>query len=144
MQKDNSVLPFYGATISDNIQALIEERNAVYKSIKKTPNFDLEDDSNVVPYIELDMLSFEIIDSLIKQYRYLQPDFALECLTHLGHAPTLANDDNGMWAVSGECYQPVVYGKMRIEGAVTVMYHKKQWFKTIRLAVFNYLLSCRR
>lgn len=127
------------------INGLIKERNVHHKKSHSIGAFNNpQEDEFIIAEIVLEMLTFEILEALITNYRYLQPDFVLESLTHLGHAPTLANDDNGMWAVSGSGMQPVVFGNQRIEGTITIVFKKKQWFKTIRLAVFNYLLSCRR
>lgn len=50
-------------------------------------------------------------------------------------------DDNGMFAVSGDGYQPVVTGRERIDGAMTVVVEKKQWKKTIRQALKYFINS---
>lgn len=80
-----------------------------------------------------------ITDEFVKRFLGYEVDFILETLTHFGQAPNLVYDDNGMFAVSGEGYQPVVTGKERLQGGLTVFVSKTMWRKTIREALEYYL-----
>lgn len=68
-------------------------------------------------------------------------DFIIETLTMFGYAPNIVFDDNGLFAVSGTGSQPIVTGRQKIEGAISVYVEKKQWKKTIRLAIKHYLAT---
>jgi hypothetical protein len=68
-------------------------------------------------------------------------DFILECLTRFGQAPNVMYDDNGLFAVSSDGFQPVVTGRQRIDGTISVYVNRKQWKKTIRLALKHYLFD---
>jgi hypothetical protein len=88
---------------------------------------------------EIDNLGREIKQLLDKNVDTLPVDFIIESLTHLGDAPNVMYDDNGMFAVSGDGYQPVVFGNQRIEGGLTVVVEKKMWKSTIRKALKYYM-----
>lgn len=76
---------------------------------------------------------------LRRNFDHLSVDFIVESLTHLGDAPNIVYDDNGLFAVSGDGYQPVVTGRQKIDGVISVAVEKPWWQKTIRLALTHYL-----
>ena len=88
---------------------------------------------------EIDLIGKEIRDLVVAGVSELPADFIIESLTMLGDAPNVLYDDNGMFAISGDGYQPVVYGNKRIEGIITVSVEKNMWKKTIREAIKFYL-----
>lgn len=110
---------------TSDITALLNKRKAIYKKNSKDK--------------QVDKLAKQIKAAIEDNFNSLEVDFIIETLTHLGEAPCVMYDDNGMFAVSGAGYQPVVTGKQRIEGAITVFVEKKQWKKTIRAALKHYL-----
>lgn len=87
----------------------------------------------------IDEIENEIILQIKDNYNHYSVDFIIETLTKFGQAPNLIYDDNGMFAISSEGYQPVVSGDERIEGVVSVAVEKEQWFDTIRKALWHYL-----
>lgn len=89
----------------------------------------------------VDAIQTDIVGEFRKRFNDYEVDFILESLTRFGQAPNVIYDDNGLFAVSSAGYQPFVSGRQKIEGAITVFVEKKQWKKTIRLALKNYLLS---
>ncbi len=90
---------------------------------------------------DVDLISAKIIAEFKKNFNKYEVDFIVETLTMFGQAPNIIYDDNGYFAVSGDGYQPVVYGRKKIEGSVQVFVEKKQWKKTIRLALKHYLFA---
>jgi hypothetical protein len=88
-----------------------------------------------------DEIEKEIKKDLMSGFDNYRVDFILETLTMFGEAPNVVYDDNGLFAVSSMGYQPVVCGKQRIEGLVSVYVKKNQWEKTIRLALKKYLFT---
>lgn len=107
------------------ITALLDERDALYKK-----------DSNSK---RVDEIQKEISNAIKKNFDKYEVDFILETWTRFGSAPCLIYDDNGMFAVTGDGYQPIVTGKERIEGNFTVFVEKKQWKKTIRQALKQFI-----
>lgn len=89
--------------------------------------------------IEADRLEFLIRRELNDKFDTLPVEFVLESLTHLGDAPNLLYDDNGLWAIVTDGTQPCVSGKQKLEGDMTFWCEKKQWFATIRKAIKYYL-----
>lgn len=87
----------------------------------------------------IDEIEREIIYQIKSNYNLYSVDFIIETLTKFGQAPNIVYDDNGMFAVSGNGYQPVVIGDELIEGIVSVFVEKEQWFDTIRKALWHYL-----
>lgn len=111
----------------EEIQLLIKERLSIIKKGK----------SQTDP--QVDEISEDITNSLIEYFDDYEVDFILETLTHFGDAPNLIYDDNGLFAVTCDGYQPVVTGNQKIEGEFIVFVEKKQWKKTIREALKYYL-----
>jgi hypothetical protein len=118
-----------GANLNDmtkqEITALVKERDNLLKTDKKN--------------VSVDGIQKQIIDVFCKRLIDYEVDFILETLTMFGQAPNVIYDDNGLFAVSAAGYQAVVTGREKIEGAMTVFVEKKQWKKTIRLALKHYL-----
>jgi len=109
----------------EKIKTLLNERDALYETDYTHP--------------KVDEIQKEISDAIKKDFDKYEVDFILETWTRFGSAPCLIYDDNGMFAISGDGYQPVVTGKKRIDGAVTTFVKKTQWKKTIRLALKHYI-----
>ena len=109
------------------INALLDERDDLYKKNGKNKR--------------VDEIQKEISIAIIKNFNKYEVDFILETWTRFGAAPNVIYDDNGLFAVSGSGFQPVVTGKERIEGACTVFVEKKQWKKSIRLALKQYITN---
>lgn len=107
------------------ITALVKERDNLLKTDKKN--------------VRVDEIQKHITDVFRKKFNDYEVDFILETLTMFGQAPNVVYDDNGLFAVTSAGYQPVVTGRQKIEGAITVFVEKKQWKKTIRLALKHYL-----
>jgi len=111
----------------ETIETALRVRDALLKTDKENPNVDI--------------IEKEITEELRKNFKNYEVDFILETLTMFGQAPNVIYDDNGNFAVSASGYQPVVAGSQKIEGMVSVFVEKKQWKKTIRLALKHYLNS---
>ena len=107
------------------ITALVKERYNLLKTDEKNARVD-----------EIQKL---ITNVFRKKFNDYEVDFILETLTMFGQAPNVIYDDNGLFAVSAAGYQPVVTGRQKIEGMMSVFVEKKQWKKTIRLALNHYL-----
>lgn len=88
-----------------------------------------------------DLIERNITNDLKNHFNSYPVDFIIETLTKFGKATNVVYDDNGMFAVSEECSQPVVSGKERIHTAMAVYVKGKMWKKTIRLALKYYLFS---
>jgi len=90
-----------------------------------------------------DELEEKILQRIKENFKTLPCDFILESMTHLGAAPSVLYDDNGMWAVTGDGTQPVVTGNDRLVGLVTMGFflEKEHWFSTIRAALKHYLFE---
>jgi hypothetical protein len=88
---------------------------------------------------EADRIESDITRQLKEQFNNYPCDFILETLTHFGQAPNVVYDDNGLFAVSSLGYQPVVAGRQKIEGSLSVFVKKSMWKKTIRDALWYYL-----
>lgn len=87
----------------------------------------------------------KIVASLKAYFNKYPVDFIIETLTHFGQAPAIVYDDNGLFAVSGGGYGPVVTGRNKIVGSMTVLIDsKRMWKKSIRAALKNYLDKCYR
>jgi len=110
---------------TEQIKALVKQRKLLQSRKPKSPDIDK---------VEKDVLWL----FWKKPYDY-DVDFMLETLTEFGHAPNLVYDDNGLFAVTCDGYQPVVTGRQKIEGAMTVFVEKPQWKKTIRQALNHYI-----
>ena len=82
------------------INALLDERDALYK---------LDNDSKRV-----DGIQKEISTAIRKNFDQYAVDFILETWTRFGAAPNVIYDDNGLFAVTGDGYQKVVFGKERL------------------------------
>jgi hypothetical protein len=89
--------------------------------------------------IRIDEIKEEIITEIKKNFNQYEVDFILETYTRFGYAPCLIYDDNGLFAITGDGYQQVVTGKQKLLGNFTVFVQKKQWKKTIRLALKYYI-----
>ena len=87
----------------------------------------------------VDEIQKQITEVFIKKFKDYEVDFILETLTMFGYAPNVIYDDNGLFAVSSDGYQPVVTGRKKIQGSMTVFVERNQWKKTIRLALKHYL-----
>lgn len=88
-----------------------------------------KDDKNEL----VDRISNKILFEIKENYGNYPVDFILETCTKFGQAPNIIYDDNGLFAVSGDGYQPVVIDDERIEGTISIFVEKEQWFKTIRM-----------
>src|SRR5690348_14971230 len=97
------------------ISALVKERDNLLKTDEKN--------------IRVDEIERKITDVFRKKINDYEVDFILETLTMFGLAPNVIYDDNGLFAVTDTAYQPVVTGREKIEGAITVFVEKKQWKK---------------
>lgn len=74
---------------------------------------------------DADKIQNQITKCFKKHFEAYTVDFILETLTKFGDAPNVIYDDNGMFAVTSEGYQPVVCGKERITGEFRVYVKKK-------------------
>lgn len=109
----------------EEINKLLDERDSLY---------ELDPKEKMVDGIQ------QLIEKVIKEnFDNFPVDFILETYTRFGCAPNLIYDDNGMFAVTGEGFQPVVTGDELIDGDFTVFVQAKQWKKTIREALKSYL-----
>lgn len=88
----------------------------------------------------IDLIQRSIEEEIRKNFNDYEVDFILETWTRFGAAPCLMYDDNGFFAVSGDGYNPVVWGKRKIEGTMCVFLTKDQWKKTIREALRYYIM----
>lgn len=88
---------------------------------------------------KVDEIRENIADAIRKNFDKYEVDFILETWTRFGAAPSLIYDDNGLFAISGDGSQPVVTGKQKIDGAITVFVKKNQWKNTIRKALKQYI-----
>lgn len=88
---------------------------------------------------EIDQLSEQIYNKLIKGKDILDIDFIIESLTHLGGAPNLLYDDNGYFAMTADGYQTVVTDSPA-DVETAFMVPARKWKPTIREAVVYYLL----
>jgi hypothetical protein len=107
------------------ITALVKERDNLLKTDEKN--------------VRVDEIQKQITEVFCKKLNDYEVDFVLETLTMFGQAPNVIYDDNGLFAVTSAGYQPVVTGRQKIEGMMSVFVEKKQWKKTIRLALKHYL-----
>lgn len=91
---------------------------------------------------EAESIETAILVTLVIPYFETYPcDFIIETLTKLGQAPNIMYDDNGLFAVSGAGYQPVVTGDEKLEGIISVLCTPEMWQKTIREAIWHYLTT---
>jgi hypothetical protein len=88
-----------------------------------------------------DEIENQIMSVLMNSFDKFEVDFILETLIRFGKSPNVIYDDNGLFAVTGCGFQPVVTGKQKIEGAITVFVEKKQWKKTVREALRHYMFK---
>ena len=88
---------------------------------------------------EIDILGNQVRKLIKNNVDILPVDFSVESLTKLGDAPCIMYDDNGMFAVTGNGFQKVVFGTERLEGGLTVIVEKKMWKNTILKALKYYL-----
>jgi hypothetical protein len=114
-----------------SINILLNERDLLLKMNKK--------DILLKKSNRADEIQKQISDSIRQNFDKYPVDFIMETWTRFGAAPSLIYDDNGLFAVTEEAYQPVVTGKQKINGAITVFVTKKQWKKTIREALKQYI-----
>jgi hypothetical protein len=87
----------------------------------------------------IDEISEQVIQLFKDNFNDYEVDFMLETLTMFGQAPNVVYDDNGLFAISGDAYHPVVYGEHKLNGSISVLVKRNQWKKTIRLALKHYL-----
>lgn len=88
---------------------------------------------------EVAKISVMICDSFRSNLKLYPVDFVIETLTHFGEAPCLVYDDNGLFALSSDGFNPVVTGKQKIAGTISTFVEKKMWKPTIREAIKDYL-----
>jgi hypothetical protein len=89
-----------------------------------------------------DLIQQHITASFKKYFKGYPCDFIIETLTEFGQAPNIIYDDNGLFAMSADGYQPVVTGDEKLEGELMVFVMKKDmWKPTIREALWHYLQS---
>lgn len=86
-----------------------------------------------------DIIEENIRKAILNNFDNYPIDFIIETLTKFGEAPSIVYDDNGLFAVSSDGYNPVVTGKEKIVGPMTIFVEKKMWKKTIREALLYYL-----
>ena len=93
--------------------------------------------------VEVDRLEACIVKAIKENFYELECDFILESMTHLGAAPSVLYDDNGMWAVIGDGTQPALSENERLEGLVHIGFflERKDWHSTIRAALKHYLFE---
>jgi hypothetical protein len=112
-------------TLKEYLQERIEIR---YDIFKKNSNDE-----------RVDMMAEEIQLFIVNNFDNLEVDFMIESLTHLGDAPNIIYDDNGLFAVSSDGYQQVITGNEKIGGEITVYVTKDMWKESIREALKFYL-----
>ena len=112
-------------TPQQEIAALVKKRKDLFKTTPKSKR--------------INTMANQIMEKIDAHFNELEVDFILQTLTHLGHAPAVVFDDNGLWAVSGTGMNQVVTGRQRIEGAMHIIVEKKYWHTTIRKALKYYL-----
>ena len=88
---------------------------------------------------KVDAIRDEVFNDMVKNFNEYTIEEVLENMTRFGNAPCLVNADNGKFAVSGDGYQPLVYGDQLITGSIKVMVEAHMWKRTIREAVYHYL-----
>ena len=111
----------------NHIKSLLDQRDEKYSRNENDP--------------DVDTIRDEILDEIKVNFNSYEVDFILETITRFGSAPNLVYDDNGMFAITDNGYQPVVTGDELIEGPLTVFVEASQWKKTIREALLHYLNS---
>lgn len=111
------------------IAEFLNERDKIYKKRKLSPS-DHERAGDI---------KTKIITSIRKNFDEYEVDFIIETWTRFGSAPNIMYDDNGLFAVAEDGFQPVVSGNEKIEGSLTVFVKKEQWKKTIREALAHYI-----
>jgi hypothetical protein len=116
--------------VQRKLQAMVAERLAWLRSTN-------QEDKKF--HARLRLFNNQVYGYMDKHFAQLPVDFILEIFTHLGGAPNLVYDDNGLFAVSGNGYQPVVTGKDKIDGTIHTFVEKRMWKPTIRKAVRYYL-----
>ena len=89
----------------------------------------------------VDDIQDEITNEIKNNFNDYEVDFIIETWTRFGAAPCVMYDDNGMFAITDDGYQPVVTGDEKIEGEITVFVEKEQWFKSIRDALGYYIFE---
>ncbi len=107
------------------IEVLLDERDALYKKDKQNKR--------------VDEIQKQISTAIRKNFDSYEVDFILETWTRFGATPNVIYDDNGLFAVTGDGCQQVVVGNQKLEGAFTVFVEKKQWKKSIRLALKQFI-----
>ncbi len=111
----------------EEITLLLAERKSLLKKGSKSKR--------------IDEIQKQISNAIRKNFDKYEVDFILETWTKFGSAPNVIYDDNGLFAVTADGYQPVVTGNQKIEGAMTVFVQKKQWKKTIREALKQFIAN---
>lgn len=108
-----------------DIIKLLDERDDLYKKDNKDKR--------------VDEIQKQISTAIRKNFDKYEVDFIIETWTRFGAAPCIMYDDNGLFAVTGDGMQSVVTGNKKLEGAITVIVNKKQWKKTIRKALKQFI-----
>lgn len=80
-----------------------------------------------------------IIGRFKKDPNGFEVDEIIEAMTRFGAAPQLVYDDNGLFAVTENCFAPAVSGTQKMEGTMAISVTKDMWKKTIREALNYYL-----
>lgn len=115
----------------DNVMKIIDS------VLKQRKSFIVQDQEKFMK--EIDRLADKVIQMVTDDFDELPVEYVLETLTHLGCAPSLLYDDNGMWAIVSDGTQPCVSGRQRIKGVMTYFCERNQWQKSIREAIRFYL-----
>lgn len=89
--------------------------------------------------IRINELGDKIIELILNNLDSLEFDFIMVELSHLGQAPNLLYDDNGLWAVTGDGYQTVVYGDEPQDVESSFFIEASQWKPTPKEALVHYL-----
>ena len=77
----------------------------------------------------------EINARIYTAFEFLECDYVLEILTHLGYAPNLLNNDERQWHVTDECVSTLTYDNTFQQ---SFRLDNIQWYATIREALYEY------
>lgn len=125
--------------LKDEIQRLLDKRKNLLDEYE-----DFWDEESMSYTIEepkeIDELSEKIIEKIVTGREFLEIDFIIESITHLGAAPNLLYDDNGYFAMTSDGYQTVV-SESPADIETSFLVPARKWKPNIREAVIYYLLE---
>lgn len=90
---------------------------------------------------EADVIQKQITNVIRKNFNDFPVDFIIETWTRFGSSLNIVYDDNGLFAVTYDGYAPVVTGKQKIQGTISIYVEKHMWKKTIREALYYFLFA---